>query len=98
MLFKLGHAKAFVVTWFLKFPTNHKIQKKGEWLKKLFNDHELKKTIFLGNNPDLMAEMKEKRASMAPHKLNDEESVKAATEKPNPNAGQTGMFSGVKLR
>ena len=45
-----------------------------------------------------MAEMKEKRASMAPHKLNDEESVKAATEKPNPNAGQTGMFSGVKLR
>jgi len=51
-----------------------------------------------GNNPDLMAEMKEKRASMAPHKLNDEESVKAATEKPNPNAGQTGIFSGVKLR
>ena len=45
-----------------------------------------------------MAEMKEKRASMAPHKLNDEESVKAAAEKPNPNAGQTGMFSGVKLR
>ena len=45
-----------------------------------------------------MAEMKEKRASMAPHKLNDEESVKAATEKPNPNAGQTGIFSGVKLR
>ena len=45
-----------------------------------------------------MAEMKEKRASMAPHKLNDEESIKAATEKPNPNASQTGMFSGVKLR
>ena len=67
---------------------------------KLFKGHQLKNNyiIFLGNNPDLMAEMKEKRASMAPHKLNDEESIKAATEKPNPNASQTGMFSGVKLR
>merc|ERR1712223_211715 len=48
-----------------------------------------------GTNPDLMAEIKEKRASMAPHKLNEEE-AKQSAEKGNP--GQSGLFSGVKLR
>lgn len=49
-----------------------------------------------GTNPDLMAEIKEKRASMAPHKQPNEEE-KSATEKSN-QAGQSGLFSGVRLR
>ena len=53
-----------------------------------------------GTNPDLMAEIKEKRASMAPqmtpHKQPNEEE-KSATEKSN-QPGQSGLFSGVKLR
>lgn len=58
-----------------------------------------------GTNPDLMAEMREKRASMAQKLAEDEKPMAAASSTANPDkaanaasGGQSGLFSGVKLR
>ena len=50
-----------------------------------------------GTNPDLMAEIKEKRASMA-HKLQDEETTKTVPSGASGQPASSGLFSGVKLR
>ena len=49
-----------------------------------------------GTNPDLMAEIKEKRASMA-HKLADEDSKSPSTPAEK-SSSQSGLFGAVKLR
>ena len=49
-----------------------------------------------GTNPDLMAEIKEKRASMAVQQPTDESKV--ATSNDKSTASPSGIFSGVKLR
>ena len=49
-----------------------------------------------GTNPDLMAEIKEKRASMAVQQPTDESKSAASIDKST--ASPSGIFSGVKLR
>ena len=49
-----------------------------------------------GTNPDLMAEIKEKRASMAVQQPTDESRSAASNEKST--ASPSGIFTGVKLR
>ena len=50
-----------------------------------------------GTNPDLMAEIKEKRASMAVQQPTDESKAAAASNDKS-TASPSGIFSGVKLR
>ena len=68
--------------------------------KKTPEDLVRRKGVGHGTNPDLMAEIKEKRASMAHTKLAEEELSKNAEKSSGASASGSsqGLFSGVKLR